>query len=99
MLSLKEGGEPVPDCEEFIEIRKNRANDGEDALDILIQAYKEHERELLRSRGGVNPYLYKLKARKTEKGVQFYAVRMPITLALLLYLWDRVKGMVAKRSS
>ncbi|MDI3476390.1 MAG: hypothetical protein PWQ79_2337 [Thermococcaceae archaeon] len=97
VLDLKEG-EPVPDCEEFIEIRKNRANDGEDALDILIQAYNEHERELLRSRG-VNPYLYKLKAVKTEDGVQFYAVRRPITLTLLLFLLNKVKGVLTKRSS
>ncbi|ASJ03113.1 hypothetical protein A3L09_07520 [Thermococcus profundus] len=96
VLDLDEG-DPVPDCEEFIEIRRNRSED-EDALGILIRVYKEHERELLRSRG-VNPYLYKLKARKTEDGVQFYAVRRPITVAVLLYLLDKGRKILTRGSS
>jgi len=58
------------------------AEKDEDALDVLIQVYKEHEKDLLRSRG-LNPYTHRLKAVKTEDGVRFYVVRRPLTVAIL----------------
>ena len=80
----------ISNCRELAEtLKKRRESSGEDALEVLIEVYSKYERELLKSRG-LNPYLYKLKAVKTEEGVSFYAVRRPITLAILKYLRDRM---------
>jgi len=92
--------ESAETCEEFVESLRKRHEDHKysgDALDAVIEAHLKYEKELLRSRD-VNPYLYRLKAVKTEDGVTFYAVRRPITLAVLLYLFDKIRRRLDSRS-
>ncbi len=85
--------ESAKTCEELIDILRRRSEDA-DVIDVVIQAHKENEKELLRSRG-LNPRVYKLVPRRTEEGVTFYAVPVPL-YPLVLLLW-RIQGFLRER--
>ncbi|QDA31644.1 hypothetical protein FH039_08600 [Thermococcus indicus] len=81
----------ISTCRELVEALKKRRVSAEGALDLVIEAHMEYEKELLQAKG-LNPRFYKLVALKTPEGAVFYAVPKLLYPLALIYLKLRALG-------